>query len=103
MHRMILLAAAATLFGATVQAQPRTSEIVSGNGVTIETYVQGSGPAIVMLPSTGRDGGEDFDDVAARLQAAGFRVLRPLRAGSRAQPGRWRASACTSWRTTWRW
>lgn len=87
MHRMMLLAAAATLFGAIVHAQPRTSEMVSGNGVTIETYVQGSGPAIVMLPSTGRDGGEDFDDVAAWLQAAGFRVLRPQPRGVEGSTG----------------
>ena len=51
--------------------------MVTKGDVTIETYVQGTGPAIVMLPSTGRDGGEDFDGVAARLQAAGFKVLRP--------------------------
>lgn len=55
----------------------RRSEVVSANGVTIETYVQGTGPAVVVLPSTGRDGGEDFDDVAARVAAAGFKVLRP--------------------------
>ena len=51
--------------------------MVSAGGVTIETYVQGNGPSIVMLPSTGRDGADDFDRVAARLAAAGFRVLRP--------------------------
>ncbi len=82
MHRMTLLAAAMTVLGAAAQAQTdqlgtRRSVLVQGDGVAIETYVQGSGPAIVLLPSTGRDGGEDFDDVAARLEAAGFRVLRP--------------------------
>ena len=62
---------------AGAQAAPRRSEMVSGHGVVIETYVEGSGPAVVMLPSTGRDGGEDFDVVAARIAAAGFTVLRP--------------------------
>lgn len=55
----------------------RPSVMVSGNDVTIETYVQGDGPTIVMLPSTGRGGGEDFDAVASKLTAAGFKVLRP--------------------------
>jgi pimeloyl-ACP methyl ester carboxylesterase len=70
---------AALLAAATVRAaEPqRRSVLVTEGPVTIETYVQGQGPAIVMLPSTGRDGGEDFDAVAARLAAAGFTVLRP--------------------------
>ncbi|WP_338663304.1 alpha/beta hydrolase [Pararoseomonas sp. SCSIO 73927] len=37
---------------------------------------EGSGPLILLLPSLGR-GQEDFDDLAPRLAAAGFRVLRP--------------------------
>lgn len=36
----------------------------------------GQGPTFVLLPSLGR-GQEDFDVVAPRLVAAGFRVLRP--------------------------
>lgn len=55
----------------------RPSIMVSGHGVTIETFVQGEGPSIVMLPSTGRDGEEDFDAVAATLAAGGFKILRP--------------------------
>ena len=78
MHRMPLIAIAALLAAGTLRAEPqRRSEMVTQGAVTIETYVEGDGPAIVMLPSTGRDGGEDFDDVAGRLAAAGFRVLRP--------------------------
>jgi pimeloyl-ACP methyl ester carboxylesterase len=47
--------------------------------VTIETYVDGDPGTIVVvvLPSYGRDGGEDFDAFAAALAGAGFRVLRP--------------------------
>ena len=76
---MLKLAAATLLLAATAaRAEPdRHSEMVTQGDVTIETYVQGSGPAIVMLPSTGRDGGDDFDGVAAVLQAAGYKVLRP--------------------------
>ena len=43
----------------------------------IETYVDGDGPAFVILPSYGRDGGEDYDDITARLVGAGWKVLRP--------------------------
>ena len=57
--------------------RPRRSEIVRENGVEIETYVDGDGPAFVILPSYGRDGGEDYDDITARLVAAGWKVLRP--------------------------
>src|SRR5271154_5747845 len=58
-------------------ASERHSELVRHDDVTIETIVEGAGPAIVMLPSTGRDGLDDFDDVAGKLAAAGFTVLRP--------------------------
>ncbi len=37
---------------------------------------EGRGPLVVLLPSSSRDS-EDFDDVAAGIAAAGFRVLRP--------------------------
>jgi pimeloyl-ACP methyl ester carboxylesterase len=42
----------------------------------IDVIVEGRGPAVVLLPSSQRDS-EDFDDVAARIAAAGFKVLRP--------------------------
>ena len=73
----LVIAAGLITSAAAHAGTPRHSEMVTKGDVTIETYVQGTGPAIVMLPSTGRDGGEDFDSVAARLQAAGFKVLRP--------------------------
>jgi pimeloyl-ACP methyl ester carboxylesterase len=55
----------------------RHSRMVPAGAASIETVVEGDGPAIVMLPSLGRDGLHDFDDVAGRLAAPGFRVLRP--------------------------
>ena len=42
-----------------------------------DPYVDGTGPALVVLPSYGRDGGADFDDFASKVGAAGFTVLRP--------------------------
>jgi pimeloyl-ACP methyl ester carboxylesterase len=44
--------------------------------VKIEVFAEGAGPLVVMLPSSSRDS-EDFDEVAAGIAAAGFRVLRP--------------------------
>jgi pimeloyl-ACP methyl ester carboxylesterase len=52
-------------------------EIVTAGAASIETYINGHGPAIVILPSYGRDGGTDFDPVTATLAQAGYRVLRP--------------------------
>lgn len=44
--------------------------------VQIDVLTDGDGPAVVMLPSSQRDS-FDFDDVAARIASAGFKVLRP--------------------------
>jgi pimeloyl-ACP methyl ester carboxylesterase len=55
----------------------RSRTLVRRGSVTIESYVDGDGPAIVILPSYGRAGGEDFDPLTSSLVAAGYRVLRP--------------------------
>jgi len=55
----------------------RHGEIVTTGPVSIETYVDGDGPDVVVLPSYGRDGGDDFDPFTAALIDAGYRVLRP--------------------------
>lgn len=56
----------------------RRSELVAAGGVTIETFLDGErGRSVVLLPSYGRDGGEDVDRVAAELAWHGHRVLRP--------------------------
>jgi len=64
-----LLALAAT-------PQSRTREVVHQGDAAIEVIAEGAGPPIVLLPSLGRDS-EEFDPVAQRIAAAGFRVLRP--------------------------
>jgi pimeloyl-ACP methyl ester carboxylesterase len=51
-------------------------DLVTRGDVQIETFSQGTGPVIVILPSLGR-GAEDYDIVAAGLEVDGFRVLRP--------------------------
>src|ERR1700745_3824075 len=68
----LLLLIASAVFG----QQARTRELVRRDNVTIEVIAEGRGPLIVMLPSLGRDS-EEFDPAAARIAAAGFRVLRP--------------------------
>jgi pimeloyl-ACP methyl ester carboxylesterase len=64
---------------------------VARGEVTIEVLVDGDGlhgdgPPIVLLPSLGR-GADDFDPIAARLAAAGFKVLRPQPRGIGASRG----------------
>jgi len=54
----------------------RARVLVRYAGITIETIVEGKGPAVVLLPSLARDS-EDYDDVADGLVRQGLRVLRP--------------------------
>ena len=54
----------------------RKRDIIPAGLARIEVITEGSGPLLVMLPSSSRDS-EDFDDVAAMLASAGLRVLRP--------------------------
>jgi len=76
MLRKLLLCAAilATVTGAG--AQPPKREVVSYDDVSIEVFVDGNGPLLVLLPSLGRDS-EEFSTLAADIAEAGFRVLRP--------------------------
>lgn len=65
----------------------RPHAVASHDDVRIETLVDGSGPAIVILPSLGRDGYEDYDETAALLAARGWCVLRPQPRGIGASAG----------------
>jgi pimeloyl-ACP methyl ester carboxylesterase len=60
-----------------METSTHISEMVSNGDALIETYVEGRGPALVLLPSYGRDGGKDFDAFSGLVARAGFRVLRP--------------------------
>ena len=71
-----ILLAAAIVLPNVASSQTRTREVVRHDNVAIEVIAEGRGPLIVMLPSLGRDS-EEFDPAAARVAAAGFRVLRP--------------------------
>lgn len=73
----LLLAAGFAVGGvAAAIALERRTELVRYNDVQIEVVFEGSGPAVVLLPSLARDS-DDYDEVAEGLAAAGFRVLRP--------------------------
>ena len=57
--------------------RPRRFEIVDVGASRIATCVDGDGPALVVLPSCGRDGLGDFDHFTDGIVAYGWRVLRP--------------------------
>ena len=57
--------------------EARSGEIVQGDHVAIEVYVDGAGSPFVILPSYGRDGGRDYDDITSRLVGQQWKVLRP--------------------------
>src|SRR5438270_11542097 len=76
MRTMMSLIAGAILITGVAVAQERTRSLVTYDNVSIDLLAEGAGPLIVLLPSRGRDS-EDYDEVAAGLAKAGFRVLRP--------------------------
>lgn len=72
-RRSLLAGGFCLLAGPALAAMDRRLDRPGG---AIAYAVQGNGPCIVLIPSLGR-GQEDFDGVAPRLVAAGFRLLRP--------------------------
>ena len=80
--RMATMAAAALCLlacavSAPMHGAPSRQRVVLNDGpARIDVIAEDRGPAVVMLPSSLRDS-EDFDDVATRIAAAGFKVLRP--------------------------
>ena len=58
-------------------SEGRRHQIVRDENVAIETYVDGEGETFVILPSYGRDGGDDYDDITSRLVKERWQVLRP--------------------------
>jgi pimeloyl-ACP methyl ester carboxylesterase len=72
----LLLAAGFALCSVAAAGAERRSELVHYGDVQIDVVIDGTGPAIVLLPSLARDS-DDYDEVAEGLAAAGFRVLRP--------------------------
>lgn len=72
-------AAAGVLVMSTMGAEAQSArhrELVRYDDVSLVVVAEGQGPLVVLLPSRGRDS-EDYDDVAAGIARAGYRVLRP--------------------------
>jgi pimeloyl-ACP methyl ester carboxylesterase len=76
----VALAMPGTLAASPTPKKPTATERLTvyapegaGQSVTIEALVLGKGPLVVMLPSLGR-AGSDFDDLASRIAAAGYRT-----------------------------
>lgn len=72
----MLLSATPTIVMAE-ESKPAQTEIVTTKNVAIEVLVEGKGPAVVLLPSQGRDSYGDYDQLSKTLAADGFKVLRP--------------------------
>lgn len=49
----------------------RNSTLIQGENVTIETYIDGEGPAFVILPSYGRGSVADYDTFVCHLVPVG--------------------------------
>jgi pimeloyl-ACP methyl ester carboxylesterase len=62
--------------GSANAAEGRAHKIVDAGDTKVDVIEEGSGPPVVLLPSTGR-GQEDFDQLAAALAKDGYHVLRP--------------------------
>lgn len=63
------------------------SQYVLSGLVSTRVLVQGSGPAVVVVPSYGRDGGDDFNGLSSALVRAGYLVLRPQPRGTLGSTG----------------
>ena len=71
---VVLLIAAASQVGPAAGQEQVT--FAQNGDAKLRVFMEGTGPAIVLLPGQGR-GPRDFDEVAKRLVLAGYRVVRP--------------------------
>ncbi|KAJ5743337.1 hypothetical protein N7533_010439 [Penicillium manginii] len=58
------------------------TQFVRSGEANIQVLVQGAGPTVVILPSYGRDGGDDYNYFTDSLVDAGYLVLRPQPRGT---------------------
>lgn len=63
------------------------TQFVRSAEANLQVIVQGTGPTVVILPSYGRDGTDDFDYFSSALVDAGFLVLRPQPRGTLGSTG----------------
>ncbi len=98
MRLIAALAIAASFVPGAADAE-RTRVLVRYADVTIETIVDGKGPAVVLLPSLARDS-DDYDAVADGLVRRGLRVLGLSLEGSARAPDHSVTSRFTTSRAT---
>ncbi|CAJ0545090.1 Ff.00g085630.m01.CDS01 [Fusarium sp. VM40] len=58
------------------------TQFVRNGEINIQVFVQGAGSTVVVLPSYGRDGGDDYNYFTESLVDAGYLVLRPQPRGT---------------------
>ena len=85
LRKGVLATLSLVMLGVSAAQAERTHNIVTHDEVRIDVIAEGSGPPVVLLPGRGRDS-LDFDDLAAGIAKAGFRVLRPQPRGAGRQP-----------------
>jgi pimeloyl-ACP methyl ester carboxylesterase len=73
-------------FGSFAQAQEADLKTARNGDATISYRVEGRGPLVVLIASTGR-GTEEFSVLASSLAARGYRVIRPEPRGIGASTG----------------
>ncbi|KAL5603554.1 hypothetical protein FOVSG1_006304 [Fusarium oxysporum f. sp. vasinfectum] len=80
----LLMACANALPAATqpLAAYKWPTQFVRSGEANIQVFVQGAGPTVVILPSYGRDGGDDYNYFTESLVDAGYLVLRPQPRGT---------------------
>ncbi|CAG8188465.1 unnamed protein product [Penicillium salamii] len=58
------------------------TQFVRSAEANIQVLVEGAGPTVVIIPSYGRDGGDDYNHFSNSLVQAGYLVLRPQPRGT---------------------
>ena len=81
LRKRILAGLSLAMLSVPAAQAERARQIVAHDDVRIEVIAEGSGPPVVLLPGRGRDS-LDFDELAAGIAKAGFRVLRPQPRGA---------------------
>lgn len=64
-----------------------SSQLVRSGAANLRVIVQGYGPTVLILPSYGRDSGNDFNYFSSSLARAGYLVLRPQPRGTLGSTG----------------
>jgi pimeloyl-ACP methyl ester carboxylesterase len=86
LRKRVLASLCLVMLGAAAAQAERARQIVTHDDVRIDVITEGSGPPVVLLPGRGRDS-LDFDELAAGIAKAGFRVLRPQPRGAGGSQG----------------